>query len=347
MSELRKDPITERWVIIATERAKRPHAFSEAKETGESLSSCPFCEGHEDMTPPEIIAYRKRDTKPNTPGWWVRVVPNINPVLKIEGKFKKWGEGLYDLMSGVGANEVIIEFSAHNKNFANASEKEIGEVLWMYKERIIDLKKDPRFKYALIFKNQGKRAGGRISHPHSQIIATPVVPLRVEEELAGAKAYYDYKDRCPYCDIIREEMRGKRERIIVETEKFLAHAPFASRFPYEIHVLPKKHSPCYCSLERDEVLDLSYVMKEVFSKLYKLLGRPPFNFVLHTCPFNIRKKEYSLMDEYYHWHIEIMPRLTEIAGFEWGSGFYINPVPPEFAAKLLTEIDQEEDKKDE
>ncbi len=347
MSELRKDPITERWVIIATERAKRPHAFSEIKETEEDIESCPFCEGHEEMTPPEIIAYRKPGTKPDSPGWWVRVVPNLNPVLKIEEKLEKWGEGLYDLMSGVGANEVIVEFPDHYKNLANAGGEEISEILWMYRDRILDLKKDPRFKYALIFKNQGRKAGGRITHPHSQIIATPVVPLRVREELDGSRDYFEYKDRCPYCDIIREETRGKKDRVVVESDKFLAYAPFASRFPYEIHILPKRHDPCYCSIDREEVLDLAFVVKEVFSKLYRLLGRPPFNFVLHTCPFNVKKREYALMHEYYHWHIEIMPRLTQVAGFEWGSGFYINPVPPEFAAKLLRELDQKEEEKDE
>ena len=343
MSELRKDPITERWVIIATERAKRPHAFSEIKETEGEIDSCPFCSGHESQTPPEITAYRKPGTKANTPGWWVRVVPNVRPVLRIENKIEKWGEGLYDLMSGVGANEVVVEFPDHGKNFANAEEKEIREILLMYRNRVSDLKKDPRFKYALVFKNQGKKAGGRITHPHSQIIATPVVPLRVIEELNGAKDYYNYKDRCSYCDIIREETRGKKERVVVETDKFLAYTPFASRFPYEMHILPKRHDPCYCSMSSEEVSDLAHVFKEVFSRLYKLLGKPPFNFVLHTCPFNLKESEDGFMSEYYHWHIEIMPRLTQVAGFEWGSGFYINPVPPEFAANLLREIDIEKE----
>ena len=198
MPELRKDPIIGRWVIIATERAKRPTDLQVPVEEYKGGTFCPFCEGNEDKTPPEILAYRKDGHEPDTPGWSLRGVPNKFPALQIEGGLNKRGEGMFDKMNGIGAHEVIIETPQHIKIMSALSEKQIEDVLWAYRDRILDLKKDKRFRYILIFKNQGLAAGASLEHTHSQIIALPIIPKRVAEEIEGAKRYYAYKDRCVY-----------------------------------------------------------------------------------------------------------------------------------------------------
>lgn len=340
MPELRKDPIIGRWVIIATERAKKPDQFGGQLKESPDDKACPFCEGNESGTPAEIYAVRPRHTHPNTPGWELRVVPSIAPFLRIEGDLERRGYGLFDLMNGIGAHEIVVETNQHIANMADLSEEQIFKVINCYIDRMTDLEKDKRFKYVLLFKNHGWTAGGgRVQHSRSQLIATPVNPKRVKEELAGARQYYEYHERCIFCDLIKQELDSK-DRLILEIDGFIAVTPFAARFPFEVWILPKKHSCDFTSLEPAMRFDLGRIMKKVFAKLKKGLNDPPYNYILHTAPFRRQKLGYWKSIDYdYHWHIEIIPRLTRVAGFEWGTGFYICPLPPEDAAKFLREVE--------
>jgi UDPglucose--hexose-1-phosphate uridylyltransferase len=333
MPELRKDPIVSRWVIIAHERAKRPHDFKAEGLQGQSEPGmCPFCEGHEDKTPPEIIAYRERGTHANAPGWRIRVVPNKFPALQIEGNLNKRGDGIYDKMAGVGAHEVIIESSRHQISLADLTEDNIREVLWVYRDRLVDLKKDSRLVHGMLFKNVGAAAGASLEHTHSQLIVTPIVPISVWEEMTGSLEFFHYRGRCIYCDMVQQEL-ATESRIVLDTPHFTAICPYASRHPFETWIIPKGHSSHFENIPKPCVDDLGIVLRQVLSKLENALDNPPYNYIIHTAPFDHQELPH------YHWHIEIIPRLTKIAGFEWGSGFYINPVPPEDAAAFLREVE--------
>jgi len=338
MPELRKDPIIGRWVIIATERARRPDQFSAPAE-GPAEGECPFCQGSEEHTPPAILTYPNSTHDRNKLDWKVRVIPSIKPMLKIEGDLGRSGLGIYDMMNGIGAHEVVIETPEHINNIADLSIEQIDNVLDVYIHRITDLSRDNRFKYVLVFKNHGWVAGGgRIKHSRSQLVATPATPKRVKEELAGARRYFDYRERCIFCDLIKQELESK-DRLIIDIDGFLAIVPFASRFPFEIWVLPKKHACDFIALDGSSRKDLAKILKIVLLKLKIGLGDPPFNYIIHNAPFRRPKVGYwKTIEEDYHWHIEIMPRLTRVAGFEWGTGFYICPLPPEDAAKFLREV---------
>ena len=327
MPELRKDPIVGRWVIIATERAKRPVMPKSLPQPIDG-GFCPFCEGHEDSTPSEVLAYRDPPSQSNSTGWRVRVVPNKFPALHGEGELLKRGDGIYDKMNGVGAHEVIIECPFHEVSIANLPVDNIREVLWVYRDRLVDLKKDPRLVYGMLFKNVGVLAGASIEHTHSQLIVTPIVPVNVWEEMTGALEFFNYRGRCIYCDMIHQETASE-SRIVLDTPHFLALTPYASRFPFEVWIIPKLHNSHYENIQKIEVEELGTVLKTVLQKLETALDRPPYNYIVHTAPFDTQPLPH------YHWHIEIIPRLTRVAGFEWGTGFYINPVPPEQAAEFL------------
>jgi len=333
MPDLRKDPIVGRWVIIASSRAKRPHDFDSTPKLHRGRF-CPFCEGNEDKTPGEIIAYRKPGTQRNRPGWRVRVIPNKFPALEIEGELNKRGEGMYDMMRGVGAHEVIIESPQHLMSTSDLSEEQIREVLWVYRDRLVDLKKDQRLVYGMIFKNVGAAAGASLEHTHSQLIVTPIVPINVWEEMTGSLEFYNYRGRCVYCDMIQQELASE-QRIVLDTPGFVAFCPFASRFPFETWILPKPHSSHYENIQKNGVDDLSGVLRQVISKIGVALDQPAYNYIVHTAPFDTQELGH------YHWHIEIMPSLTKTAGFEWGTGFYVNPAPPEAAAAFLREVEVE------
>ncbi|HCD37813.1 MAG TPA: galactose-1-phosphate uridylyltransferase [Candidatus Omnitrophica bacterium] len=338
MPELRKDPIIGRWVIIATERSKRPDELS-SKANGSPDGECPFCETKEAKTPGEIFAIRKNN-QPNTPGWQVRAIPSVAPFLRIEGDSDRRGHGLYDVMNSIGAHEVIVETPQHIDNIADLATEQIASVFYAYRERMMDLEKDQRFKYVLVFKNHGWSAGGgKEKHSRSQLIATPITPMRVKEELIGSRQYYDYHERCIFCDIIRQETQQK-ERVVCDMDGFVAVAPFASRFPFEVWILPKKHSSDFTKCDDQHRVDLARILKQVLLKLKKALNDPPYNYIIHTAPFRREKRGYwKTVNQDYHWHIEIMPRITRVAGFEWGSGFYICPIPPEDAARFLRETE--------
>lgn len=327
MPELRKDPIVGRWIIISTERRKRPSDWPAASRA-ESRGFCPFCPGNEDKTPPEISALRDDGSAPNSPGWKVRVIPNKFPALQIEGELERRGEGLYDWMSGIGAHEVIIESPHHSKEFASLDAENIAGILRMYRARMLDLRNDLRFKYVLVFKNHGRSAGASLEHSHSQLIAMPILPKRVMEELDGAKKHFDLKERCVFCDIISQEIAAEK-RVIAQSKAYITIAPFAPRFPFEMWLLPRAHTSHYEMMPDENYAELAIVLREVLQRMNRALQGPHYNFVIHSTPI-----QNQAMPEY-HWHIEIIPKLSRIAGFEWGSGFYINPVPPEEAAKIL------------
>lgn len=334
MPELRKDPVIGRWVIISTERGKRPSDFPVGTRK-RSAKLCPFCPNNESSTPPEVYSVRENGSAPNTPGWSIRAIPNKFPALRIEGDLNREGEGIFDKMNGIGAHEVIIETPDHSKDLTDLEVGQIKDVIKAYRARIIDLKKDARFRYIMIFKNQGEAAGASLEHSHSQLIATPITPKRVYEEIEGAKKYYEYKERCIFCDIVRQEIQ-QAVRIITRNDSFVSIAPFASRFPFEIWILPLKHKSHFEDIDDQDAGAFAEIMKTTMSKLATALNNPPYNYMIHSSPVDGQN------EKLYHWHVEIIPKLTRVAGFEWGTGFYINPTTPEDAARFLRELDSED-----
>jgi UDPglucose--hexose-1-phosphate uridylyltransferase len=333
MSELRRDPVVGRWVIIAAERARRPAAFPKTKDAAPPAAGlCPLCPGQEALTPPEIMAYRQHGTPANQPGWTVRVVPNKFPALHIEGDLGREGVGLYDRMNGVGAHEVIIESPEHKLSLADLPPKRIEDVLWAFHDRIVDLKRDLRLRYILIFKNHGAAAGATLEHPHSQLIALPIVPTSVSDEIEGCRAHFQQKERCIYCDIVRQEL-ADGARVVAENPEFLCVTPFAPRFAFETWILPKRHAAYFEESQKNQIELLARILSETLRRQGRVLADPAYNFILHSSPLHEKT------GDFYHWHVEIMPKLTEVAGFEWGTGFYINPVAPEEAAAFLREAE--------
>jgi UDPglucose--hexose-1-phosphate uridylyltransferase len=290
---------------------------------------CPFCYGNEQKTPPEVLAFRPGG-EANQPGWSVRVVPNKFPALGIEGELNRQGEGMYDKMDGIGAHEVIVESPDHMLSMAEMTERQIEEVLWAFRDRVNDLKRDQRFRYIVLFKNHGEAAGASLEHSHSQLIALPVIPKRVKEELDGAKLYFDFKERCVYCDIIRQEI-ASAVRLVAETDRLLVLEPWAPRFPFETWILPKRHESHFETADNATLQNLAGVLRTTLRKLDKALEHPAYNFIVHSAPLQENHQAH------YHWHIEIIPKLTKVAGFEWGTGFYICPTPPEESARFIRE----------
>jgi len=330
MSEFRRDPIIGRWVIIDSSRA-----FSKMMPPAESypkdISRCPFCPGNEALTRREILAYSSDPKRiPNDKGWNIRVIPNNRPVLEIEGSLKRRAEGMYDRMDGVGAHEIIVETPDHYLKQTEATADNYEAVYRAVIDRIRDLRNDTRLEFILAFKNYGLAANATIEHPHSQLIAMPIVPKRVREEVNGGKNYFLYKERCVFCDTISQELSSE-VRIVCENDMFTAMCPFASRYPFETWILPKNHSSDFDSISAKEVISLSQIARIVYGKLGRILDNAAYSALIHTAPL----KERNL--EHYHWHLEIIPKLTKTAGFEWGTGLYINPVSPEDAAKYLRE----------
>jgi UDPglucose--hexose-1-phosphate uridylyltransferase len=324
MADLRKDPVTGRWVIISTERQKRPTDFQIETVTTRGDELCPFCQGHEDKTPPEILSYR------NGGGWDVRVVPNKFPALRVEGDLDREGEGLFDRMNGIGAHEVIIETPRHDQTLATMGEQAIGKVFWAWRERVLDLKRDIRLRHIVIFKNHGASAGASLEHSHSQLIALPIVPRELKEELFGAQRHFQLRERCVFCDIIRQEVKVGT-RVIAESADFVAIAPYAPRFPFETWLLPKRHRSRFEDTTPAEFVGLARMLKDILQRMNATLLTPPYNLIVHSAPLH----EEAGVNEFYHWHVEVMPKLTRVAGFEWGTGFYINPTGPEEAADVL------------
>lgn len=334
MPELRQDPTTKEWVVISTERARRPEDFfvrPAEEEKPEAKKACPFCPGNERLTPEEILAYRAYDTKPGQPGWWLRVIPNKFPALVPSNDITRYmEEGLFRHMAGVGEHEVIIESPSHDLTIATMEQKQVEEIFLAYRERYIKLCQDPRFELVILFKNHGREAGTSLRHPHSQLIATPITPSHIRHKLDEAMRYFDDEGRCVFCVLLEKELKNKI-RIVLETDNFLSFEPFASKSPFETLILPKKHCSAFGYITHEESKELAYIVRLTLAKIYKALKNPDYNYVIHSTPCH------DMNEEYYHWHLQIVPRVVAVAGFELGSGIYINTVVPEEAAKFLRE----------
>jgi UDPglucose--hexose-1-phosphate uridylyltransferase len=339
MSELRKDIVSGRWVILAAERSKRPDDFRPAQANKEEPAAgfCPFCPGSETKTPPEVFAIRKRGTRRDRPGWRVRVVPNKFPALNRGLPPEREEDGIFNWMEGVGVHEVIIENPDHGREIYDLSLAHLQEVLETYKQRLISIENEFQYKYVHIFKNKGREAGASLSHPHSQIVATPIIPKQVNEELYSCERLHRQYEECIFCRIIRDETR-LGDRLVLRNDDFCVVTPFAPRFPFEMRLYPLRHSPWYSTLTKREALSLAKTLKTVLSRQKQILSDPPFNYYIHQGPNpHLPHEAWVNLEKSYHWHMEMIPVLTRVAGFEWGTGFYINPVPPETAASFLRE----------
>lgn len=330
MPEFRKDPVVERWVIIAGERANRPQDKPQRVPTKDT-AICPFCAGNESMTPPPVLVLASDDASLGVASWSVRVVPNKYPALLGYEDSAPRVDGLYHSMNAAGVHEVVIESPKHVTDLAALGEREIERVLYSYQQRIIHLRGDPRWRYALIYKNQGAEAGATLSHGHSQITALPIVPKEPEEEFEAAKNHYACSGRCVYCHIVQRESENGA-RIVAESDRFIVFCPFASRVAGETWILPKSHSACFDAAAKADLRALSHSLREALLRLSRRFHEPPLNYFLHSNPLH------ETNNSYYHWHLEILPKLQYVAGFELGSGFYMNSLAPEDAARLLRDV---------
>jgi UDPglucose--hexose-1-phosphate uridylyltransferase len=324
MAELRREPVARRWVVITTENPMGPEDYTALEPSlppFESVETCAFCPGHEAMTPPEVLSLGDPPA-----GWSVRVVPNKFPFFHIEGEFDRRPEGMYDVMRGLGVHEIVVESPDHQKHLATLLPSQIQKVLLACRTRTISLARDLRFQQILILKNY---PGVYNRHPHAHLLAMPVIPKRIDEEIEGALDYYRRKERCIFCDIIKEEIASGK-RVIVESPHFLAFCPFASRYPFETWVIPKTHLPDFHTLEDEMMEDLSRVLQTVFQCFYRLLADPPYSLAVHSSPIQNRFHRVE-----YHWHIETRLRVGLREGFEWATGFFVNPTAPESAAAWL------------
>jgi UDPglucose--hexose-1-phosphate uridylyltransferase len=326
MRELRRDQIHQRWVVISTENIKEPSDFNIEEEIIRDKDRCPFCPGKENEDLPEIYSVKKENK------WLVRVIPDKSPIF-IEGKLDRRAAGIYDKMNGVGAHELVIEDPSHI-DWTIMDREQIKRVIKVYKKRHLDLRKDIRIRQIVVVKNYGE-ASSILLHPHSHIVALPVIPKGVEEEIQGAVSYFNYKERCVFCDIVKEEIKVEK-RIIYENEGFITFSPFASRFPFEAWIMQKRHLADFGNIDDENIDALAESLKIYMTKIKKVLDDPSFSLILHTAPIwkNRIDGDYNME---YHWHIEVIPKLMKIAGFEWGTGFFTNPTPPELATKFLRE----------
>ena len=348
MSELRRDPLTDRWVIISTERAARKNDTNESKKP--KMGFCPFCPGNEDKTPlPEIYSVQKNGCSRHNvfdaeqikkSDWRVRVVPNKFPALQIESPGKRKAEGLYDKMGGLGAHEVIIETTEHVSEIPDLPLHQVVLILNTLKLRMHDLERDIRFRYLSLFKNKGEDAGASLQHPHWQLTALPITPSEVARELRCCKAHYDEKERCLICDLLSYELE-KGERIVESNEAFVVLAPFASRFAGELFIAPSPdaHYHDFTGADDKTMEMLAPVLQRSLTRLSRKFNDPPYNIYMHTSPFWRKPRNWhgeTIKDDY-HWHIHIEPRMGKIAGFELGNDCCINTASPESVAKLLRE----------
>jgi len=336
MAELRQDPTCGRWVIFSTERASRPGDFSMSR--GEPRGGfCPFCEGNEDRTPPEIMAVRPEGGPKDSPGWRVRVVPNKFPALTLDGEAVAQESPLRPRAPGVGVHEVIIESPRHVISPTQMSPSDFEWVLRTYCERSEALNADKRLAFVLIFKNVGTDAGASIEHGHSQIVGVPVMPRRVVEEQERCESYRRRLGRCLFCDILAEEL-ACGERVAAQSENFAVLSPFAAAFPFSLWLLPKFHAGHIFEMGPQQAQEAARLLQRTLARLEICLGDPPFNYAVHTAP----AAGMAGGDVCFHWHFEIIPRVTRTAGFEWGTGIYINPVEPEVAARHLRDVPEHE-----
>jgi UDPglucose--hexose-1-phosphate uridylyltransferase len=347
LSELRYDPIKCLWTIISPERKQRPCEFKvppRERPPRKPHKHCLFEPGHEERTPPEILAFPCLDGGASGSYWQVRVVPSRFPALRVEGEVDRVGIGLFDSISGIGAHEVIIENPDHWKEMADLGVNELTQVFRAYRERMRDLQRDTRLRYVLIFKSKGEEAGASLLHPHSQLLASPIIPTAVVQELRAAKEHFDRKERCIFCDMIEQEQR-LGDRIGVQHDRFIAIHPYASAFPFETWILPLAHQHDFSRTSSDDLQGLAAMVRDVLRRLRFLLQDPPYNLVLHTAPCPHPRpghpSYWSTIEYDFHWHMEVIPQVTRVTGLEWGSGFTVNPTPPEEAARYFKNADSE------
>ncbi|NPV69415.1 MAG: DUF4921 family protein [Firmicutes bacterium] len=327
MPELRKDILTGTWVIIATERGKRPHDFARPAETKKG-GTCPFCYGNEGLTPPEVLAYRD-GSPPDTPGWSIRVVPNKFPALSPDlAREEPRYVGPHLVMNAAGGHEVLVESPRHDSSLGTHDVDQVELVIRALKDRIRAYGRGGRVEYVQAFKNSGATAGASLEHTHFQLIALPVTPGVVQAEMRGLNR--GNGGDCTLCDVLRYESENG-DRIVDESAGFIVYCPVASRFPYETWIAPACHLPRFEETPEDLSRELAAVLRNTVRRLEAAFDNPPYNLILHTAPF-------GAAGDGFHWHIEILPRLTIAAGFELGTGYYINPTPPEMAAPLLREV---------
>jgi UDPglucose--hexose-1-phosphate uridylyltransferase len=331
MTELRRDPIIGQWVIVHSSDPWGPERYEKEDHSPRQAATCPFCPGKESMTPPEVSAVRPFGSAANSSGWEVRVVSNKFPALKIEGNIDARQDGIFESSNGIGAHEVLIETPQHVKHLGDFTILEMLKVVDQYQNRLLDLSGDKRFKYITIFKNYGESAGTSVEHPHSQIIALPMIPKHVLQELEGARHYHEAGGRCVYCDMITQEHQDK-ERVVAENGEFIAFCPFVPRYPFECWILPKRHDSSFAAMNEREELAFARIFKEVLYRIKTCLHDPAFNYYLHISPVNYENQKS------FHWHVEIVPQLIKTAGFERGTGFYVVHTSPEKAAEHLRHI---------
>ena len=341
MSDFRWDPLKQVWVITKNQRVRQPHEFFVDRQKI-TMTACPFCPGQENRTPAEVFALRPDNSQADGPGWQVRVVPNKFPTLRIEGELTEHYEGLYRSMPGIGAHEVIIETAEHQRSMAHLDTTETAAVLQVYRARLLDLRQDPRFRYLQIFKNHGFEAGAPVSHSHSQLMAVPITPPVTRSELNACREHFQSTGHCLVCDLLAQEIADGR-RVVFNDGRFLVLAPYASCFPFELRLFPLQHNHDFALQDDQDLADCARALQEMLRRLYLLLQDPPYNFILHTAPplrrQDVKPGYWQTLSRDYHWSIELVPRLNQIAGFEWGSGFFINSLPPENAAYFLRETD--------
>ena len=326
MPELRKDPVTGHWVVFSSVRAQRQAARGNASRSTDR-DACPFCPGHESLTPPEVFAYRDHGP-PNSPGWRVRCIPNAFPALEREAEAPAPSTPPFESLPGVGVHDVIVETPEHDRAFAQLTPAEIEAVLAAYRQRAIEVERDHRIRYVLVMKNSGEAAGASVSHPHSQLLALPLVPHGVQEELDGLRRFGEAnRGACAFCEILRHE-QAERRRLVTEDDAFVALSPFAPRFPFETWIVPKDHAASFEHGTEATLPALAHILRDVLQRYHVALQDPPFNFYIHTAPRGTPAAEY-------HWHIEVTPRLSGIAAFEIATGIFINPVIPEDATAVL------------
>ena len=330
MPELRQNIITREWVIIAKERSKRPDEFAKGKTSPASfppyLADCPFCYGNESMTKKETYRISGAD------GWKVRVVENKYPALSMEGERVRKMEGIYRSMTGVGHHEVIIEHRRHDLTPALFSMEDLTAVLTAYRQRYAEMRKDPRIEAVIIFKNHGEGAGTSLQHPHSQLAAMPIVPTQIRHRIEEAIRFFDETGECICCRTLRQELIA-RERIVFESQHFVAFLPYAALSPFHLWIFPRRHTSSFDEMFDLELADFALTLKTVLAKLYYGLNNPDYNYSIRSLPARDRHTDYV------HWYLAIIPRVSQTAGFEIGSGMFINTTLPEESARFLREVE--------
>jgi UDPglucose--hexose-1-phosphate uridylyltransferase len=326
-SHLRKDPVTQRWVVISPDRDAVASPEASTSPPGLPAAVCPFCAGNEAKTGPEIYAEREPGSVKNAPGWWVRVVPDKHPILHIEGGLEKSAEGMYDGMNAIGAHEILIETPVHDRHWADLEGFQVERILRASQQRNLDLRNDVRFRHVIWVKNHAVPTSV-LRHPHSHIVASPFIPRAIEEELKGFGDHVRWKERCVLCDVVRQESAEDR-RIVLREGRILVIEPFAPRFPYESWIVPTEHGHDFGAAPAAVLRDLARAIRGVLMRMRRLLEDPPYSLVLHSSPLG------EFTREEYHWHFELVPRPPQTLGLEWGTGIYINPVAPEIAAERL------------